>query len=68
MKVRLTKDVDQGHLIMAKNSIIYVDSETKCYYKGLWCSSVGSYMVKVSKKFCKKVSSQSKGTHNVYSM
>jgi hypothetical protein len=48
MKVTVIKE----HNGIPKGSVIHVEKELKNDYKGLWTSMMGSYIVKVKKKYC----------------
>ena len=48
MKVQVTKE----HNAVYEGSVIYVDRLTKKNYFGIWSSAMGSYPVKVKKKYC----------------
>jgi hypothetical protein len=44
--------VIEEHNGIPKGSVIHVEKELKNEYKGLWTSMMGSYIVKVKKKYC----------------
>lgn len=48
MKVRVIKE----HNGIPEGSTIHVEKELKNDYKGVWSSMMGSYGVKVKKKYC----------------
>lgn len=48
MKVKIIKE----HNKIPKGSVIYVEKELKYDYKGVWSSMMGSYTIKVKKKYC----------------
>jgi hypothetical protein len=48
MKVRVIKE----HNGIPEGSAIHVEKELKNDYKGIWSSMMGSYMIKVKKKYC----------------
>jgi hypothetical protein len=47
-KVRITT----GHNGIPEGSVVRVEKELKYSYKGIWSSMMGSYTVKVLKKYC----------------
>lgn len=48
MKVKVIKE----HNGIPDGSVIHVEKELKNDYKGIWSSMMGSYQVKVKKKYC----------------
>jgi hypothetical protein len=48
MKVKIIKE----HNGIPEGSVIHVEKELKNDYKGIWSSMIGSYTVKVKKKYC----------------
>ena len=48
MTVRVIKE----HNGIPDGSVIHVEKELKNDYKGIWSSMMGSYPVKVKKKYC----------------
>jgi len=41
-----------GHNGIPEGSVVRVEKELKYSYKGIWASMMGSYPVKVLKKYC----------------
>ncbi len=51
MKVRLKEDYDVDSYLF-EGTVLQDVKELKKHYKGLFCSRMGSYIVKVPKKYC----------------
>jgi hypothetical protein len=49
----MTVTVIKAHNNVPEGSSVHVDRELKYVYVGIWASMMGSYEVRVKKKYCK---------------